>query len=104
MFTLYPKILFSSQITEIHFIKCMLFPGSEIEILFWELWMENEDYREPWVRYGKAKAIVVLLDYPPKVLGELPRVMGMNETDLILPYENDFLDWNTYFIKDSSGK
>ena len=50
---------------KIHFIKCMLFPGFEIAIPFRELWMENEDYREPWARYEKAKAIVALLNYPP---------------------------------------
>lgn len=31
--------------------------------------MENEDCREPRVRYGKVKAIVVLLNYPPKSSG-----------------------------------
>lgn len=66
-------ILFSSQITEIHFIKCMLFPGSEISILFRELSMENEDCREPRVSYGKAKAIVVLLNYPPKSSGGIAK-------------------------------
>lgn len=69
--------------------------------------MENEDCREPWVSYGKAKAIVVLLNYPPKSSGGFAKGDGnewMNETDLILPYEKNFLKWNTYFIKDSSGK
>lgn len=77
------KILFSSQIAEIHFIKCMLFPGSEIAILFRELWMENEDCREPWVRYGKVKAIVVLLNYPPKSSGGFAKGDGNEWMKLI---------------------
>lgn len=69
--------------------------------------MENEDSKEPFFSYGKAEAIVEfveLLNYSEKVLQGLPRVMVMNEIDLILQYKKNFLEWNTCFTEESSGK
>ena len=69
--------------------------------------MENEDSKELFFSYGKAEAIVEfveLLNYSEKVLQGLPRVMVMNEIDLISQYEKNFLEWNTCFTEESSGK
>lgn len=68
--------------------------------------MENKDHKEPFFSYGKAEAIVEfveLLNYSQKVLQGLPRVMVMNEIDLILQYEKNFLEWNTFSQRNLQG-
>jgi hypothetical protein len=64
--------------------------------------MKTIENHEPVMR--KLKPLLHYSIIPPKALEGLPWVMGMNETDLILPYEKNFLEWNTYFLKDTLGK
>lgn len=59
----------SSQILKIHLDKCIIFLALKLQLPFQGLWMKNEDCKEPFFSYGKAKSIVKfaeLLNYCKK--------------------------------------
>ena len=64
------KALFSNQVLKIHSVKCIFFLSFKIAIPFPKLWMENEDYKEPFFSYGNAEAVVdfvEVLNYSKKL-------------------------------------